>query len=312
MRPRIGWWVALLAGFLTVSSPALVGALTVDDVIELLQAGVGEEVILRQMEADGSVFHLDARDILDLRYAGASDDLIEAMIATAESEPRRRTYHDWDDAYRVTYVAVYYDPFGYYWYPWPFYFSYWAPFVWFDFGFYWGGAVWWDWTWWGPRWRYYAYDCGYYVYPRYRPGRPLWGRTTGVRRTSYIVSPKTPRRSERPRGLRAAKEPRRPGWSRGAKPPRSARGREALSRKPHRREGREGQRSRSWSRSPRRENPKTPARSGRSWSRSGSRHQSEGRSRGYSKPRAPRSGSRSSAWSRSRAPRAPSPRRGRR
>jgi hypothetical protein len=203
--------VALAALFLgllgwTASAPAL----TVRDVLDLLDAGVGEEVILEQMVADGSVFHLTVDGILGLKDAGASDALISEMIATGKD----REYHSGDgiydsysygygdyESYRPYNVSIYYDPFGYYWYPSPYYFSYYAPFSYFDFGFYWGGSIWWDWAYWGSRYSYYAYDAGYYWLPYghdysgRRDGRRLWSRSEGRSRHNYVLSRKTPRES---------------------------------------------------------------------------------------------------------------------
>ncbi|NUP99048.1 MAG: hypothetical protein HUU35_04235 [Armatimonadetes bacterium] len=62
-------------------------ALTVNEVIELNRAGVGEATIIAQMTADRSRFRLDARDLLRLRDEGVSDTLMQAMIATATPAP---------------------------------------------------------------------------------------------------------------------------------------------------------------------------------------------------------------------------------
>lgn len=233
--------IALCLGLLGWISSA--PALTVDDVLDLLDAGISEDIIYEQMESDGSVFYLDVDDILDLKDAGASDDLIFAMIATAEGkESRDRSYdryrsRDYDRYYhRPATVNVYYDPFGYYWYPSPYYFTYWAPFSWFDYGFYWGSPVWWGWAHWGPRYHYYAHTAGYYWYPygHYHhghdghEGRRLWSRSHSRERDHYVVSGKTPRssRASYARTVERGKTTRRGTWSRST---RTSSGRYGLS-----------------------------------------------------------------------------------
>lgn len=66
--------VGLLAG------PSL--ALTLDDVIELSQAGLSDGVIQGQIDAEGKVFILSTSDILRLKEAGVSDAVIEHLIRT--------------------------------------------------------------------------------------------------------------------------------------------------------------------------------------------------------------------------------------
>ncbi|MBD3335281.1 MAG: hypothetical protein GF355_07165, partial [Candidatus Eisenbacteria bacterium] len=203
-------------------------ALTLGEVFDLLDAGVDDQIILQQMEAERSVFYLDADDIIDLQYAGASDELILAMIATHPDERRDRTHHSYGydrDPYRSqTYVSIYYDPFGYYWYPSPGYFRYCAPFGWFDFGFYYGGHVWWGWAGWGPRYHYYAYDCGYYHWYPERRGDRLWSRGASRSRTEYVVSRKSPRSASRLyTGVVRPGESLRSAWERSRNKPVRAR-----------------------------------------------------------------------------------------
>lgn len=290
-----------LAGWAS-STPAL----TVDDVLDLLDAGIGEDVILEQMDADGSVFHLSADDILDLKDAGASDDLISFMIAAGQDGDSRDSYqqyrydeYDQYDYRPSSVVSIYYDPFGYYWYPCHYYYTYWAPFSWFDYGFYWGAPVYWGWAHWGHRYDYYAHSLGYYWYPyRYydrhnarHEGRRLWSRTRGHDRDRYFVSRKTPRSSRvsYTRGSSDRYKTTRQGvWSRSSK---TARGRYSLSksRVPI-------TRSRSWTRSGRtRGTPKAP-RSAVGRSRSTSSRGSKKATRPAPKVRSGSSRSKSSGW----------------
>jgi len=57
-------------------------ALTLDDVIELSQAGLSDGVIKGQIDAEGKVFILSTSDILRLKEAGVSDEVIEHLIRT--------------------------------------------------------------------------------------------------------------------------------------------------------------------------------------------------------------------------------------
>jgi hypothetical protein len=53
------------------------------DLIELSRAGLGDEVLVALVEADGTVFSLDAPRILELRAAGVSERVITAMLKNA-------------------------------------------------------------------------------------------------------------------------------------------------------------------------------------------------------------------------------------
>lgn len=56
-------------------------AVTLPDLISLLKAGVGESVILRQVSLAGTSVRIGVEEILELKDAGASDGLIEALMA---------------------------------------------------------------------------------------------------------------------------------------------------------------------------------------------------------------------------------------
>jgi len=64
--------------------PAAVRAddLTLRDVIELRRAGLGEDVLLAVIEADGGAFALSYADIMDLKGEGFSERLIAALVRT--------------------------------------------------------------------------------------------------------------------------------------------------------------------------------------------------------------------------------------
>jgi hypothetical protein len=73
--------------------PAMAGSparMSVDDVIALLKAGVGEKVVLAQVRATGARPALTVAEILKLKAAGASDDLLAALVdpVSADSTPQ--------------------------------------------------------------------------------------------------------------------------------------------------------------------------------------------------------------------------------
>ncbi len=61
-------------------------AMTPDDVIGMTRAGVGAEVITRQIESTRSRFELTAGEIVRLKREGVTDEVITAMIDTAERD----------------------------------------------------------------------------------------------------------------------------------------------------------------------------------------------------------------------------------
>ena len=58
-------------------------AVSTRDLIELSKAGLGDEVLVALIEADGTIFNLDAPKILELRAAGVSERVITAMLRNA-------------------------------------------------------------------------------------------------------------------------------------------------------------------------------------------------------------------------------------
>src|SRR4051794_5674637 len=58
-------------------------AVSTRDLIELSKAGLGDEVLVALIEADGTIFNLDAPKIPQLRAEGVSERVITAMIRNA-------------------------------------------------------------------------------------------------------------------------------------------------------------------------------------------------------------------------------------
>jgi hypothetical protein len=75
--------VAACAGLLVAGTPRIASAVSTRDLIELSKAGLGDDVLVALVEADGTVFNLDAPKILELRRAGVSERVITAMLRNA-------------------------------------------------------------------------------------------------------------------------------------------------------------------------------------------------------------------------------------
>jgi hypothetical protein len=75
--------VAACAVLLVGGTPDAAWAVSTRDLIELSKAGLGDEVLVALIEADGTIFNLDAPRILELRAAGVSERVITAMLKNA-------------------------------------------------------------------------------------------------------------------------------------------------------------------------------------------------------------------------------------
>ncbi|MBI3270080.1 MAG: hypothetical protein HYZ53_13730 [Planctomycetes bacterium] len=58
------------------------GAITQEDVVKLSQAGVSDEILISQIQAEGTVFQLSAAEIVNLKTAKVSEKVIAFMIQT--------------------------------------------------------------------------------------------------------------------------------------------------------------------------------------------------------------------------------------
>jgi hypothetical protein len=79
---------ALILAVAVLGSPAVAGAVTLADIIQLSKAGLPDAVLTALIDADRTVFTLNAEQILQLRDAGVSEAVMLKLIGT------RR----WDDA----------------------------------------------------------------------------------------------------------------------------------------------------------------------------------------------------------------------
>lgn len=62
-------------------------AVSAKDIIDLSRAGLGEAVLLALVEVDGGVFTIDNATLKQLKAAGVSDRVIEAMVRSGRSRP---------------------------------------------------------------------------------------------------------------------------------------------------------------------------------------------------------------------------------
>ncbi len=85
MRPLSRAFV--VATLLLMPITAAAQTLTIRDLVALTQAGLGDEVLVALIEADGAVFRLGPLDVIELKKQGLSDPLLIKMIQTARPAP---------------------------------------------------------------------------------------------------------------------------------------------------------------------------------------------------------------------------------
>lgn len=83
-RRGLGVLTLALAGLVAVASPVL--AVSTHDLVELSRAGLSDDVLVALIEADHTVFNLDAPRILDLCAQGLSERVITAMLRSGRSQ----------------------------------------------------------------------------------------------------------------------------------------------------------------------------------------------------------------------------------
>jgi hypothetical protein len=77
--------VLLTVGIVTLlplhgAQPAKSPALTVEEVIKLSQSGFAEELIITKIKKNGKAFDLSAEELLDIKKAGVSDNVIRFLL----------------------------------------------------------------------------------------------------------------------------------------------------------------------------------------------------------------------------------------
>jgi hypothetical protein len=78
---------ALICALLFTPSLAVAGDLTLRDVIELHRSGLGDDLLISVIDADGGPFALTFADIQDLKSDGISERVITALVRTGARPP---------------------------------------------------------------------------------------------------------------------------------------------------------------------------------------------------------------------------------
>ncbi len=141
-------------------------AFGVKDVVQMCQDGIADSLIIQKIDHSGKTFHLDARDLRELKQADVSDEVISAMLRTEDREEDSDYYYYDGYVHPRVYVGL---GFGAYYGPqWPYYGGY-------------GGY--------GP-YRYHGYYAPrYYGYHYYgRPGYGYSGPGYGTTRQRYYYN----------------------------------------------------------------------------------------------------------------------------
>jgi hypothetical protein len=248
------WKAVFLGAVLAVSLAASAHAMTVDDVVGMLQAGIGEDVILKAVDATGDQMVITPDDLVAMKDAGASDAFLDDLLdRTTGARPNAGYNYPYGSpgygSPSYLSLGIVYDPFDYYFACSPYYYAYVSPFR-FSYSWWYYGApahhAWWE-PWDGYRVRYYRahwgaraiWDRGYRPIrahvPAYgpigkegnryafgRPGiartggrpTPVWGRQASGDRSRRLEYSSPPERRPADRGARAPIWGR-PGDSRG-------------------------------------------------------------------------------------------------
>ena len=62
-------------------------AVTVQEIVDLTKAGLGDEILLALIEVDGSVFSIDRETLTMLKREGVSERVIVAMVRSGRTRP---------------------------------------------------------------------------------------------------------------------------------------------------------------------------------------------------------------------------------
>ncbi|NIT35557.1 MAG: hypothetical protein GTN49_03485 [candidate division Zixibacteria bacterium] len=79
--------ILLVVGAALIPAAALAQPMAVDDVVKLLDNNISESIIITRIEETNSYFSLSTDDLIKLKEAGASDDLVRYMIVRKPGGP---------------------------------------------------------------------------------------------------------------------------------------------------------------------------------------------------------------------------------
>ena len=103
--------VCLLAGCASLGPPRPPPP-SLDEIVNMSQAGTPAEEIIRIVEASRGVYPLTAAELVKLHDRGVPDSVLDYLQRTYLAEVRR------DEAYRAYHYYGWYYPFGPYYYRW--------------------------------------------------------------------------------------------------------------------------------------------------------------------------------------------------
>ena len=129
------------------------------DIKTMTKAGVGDDIIIGQINNSHAVYHLDANAIIDLKQAGVSEKVITCMVNTANPNMGTVVGQSPPPPPQET-VVVAPDP----------------AYVWVGGEWTWGGA---GWVWLGGRWVLPPYPHAVWVTGRWYRGPHGWYRASG-------------------------------------------------------------------------------------------------------------------------------------
>ena len=75
---------AVVSALLIVIAATPASAVTIRDLLNLKNAGLSDDILIALMESDGSVFYLTADEVISLRRQGLSERVLLAMIETGK------------------------------------------------------------------------------------------------------------------------------------------------------------------------------------------------------------------------------------
>jgi len=79
------WLVLPVMALTLAAAPVRAGAVTLQEIIELSRAGLGEEALLALIEIDPRVFPVDAETLQTLKKAGVTEKVIVAIIKSGRA-----------------------------------------------------------------------------------------------------------------------------------------------------------------------------------------------------------------------------------
>src|SRR5437870_10523845 len=104
------WWTAL---FLLVASLQLLADVTKEEVRRLLDAHVSDPTIIAYVQKNGPMQPLSIEDVTELKKAGASDDVMRALLDASRPSEAVIPSPNSADGYSSESTVVYDSP-GYY------------------------------------------------------------------------------------------------------------------------------------------------------------------------------------------------------